>query len=154
MAQVRADGVDLFYETTGTGDPLVLVHGSWTDRAVWQSAIDADLKVEEVAMGPGAWDQLPQSTRESFTAHAQTWLDEQSDPQWASLDLDGLAGCTVPVMLSRGTQSPAWFAAVLDRLAEALPRARRTTFEGAGHMPHVTHPRDYAAALTGFARET
>ncbi|MFE5538204.1 alpha/beta fold hydrolase [Streptomyces sp. NPDC056519] len=271
MAQVRADGVDLFYETTGTGDPLVLVHGSWTDRAVWQSAIDADLKaafavvtydrrghgasgsppgqgtrrqdeddlaaliealggapvhvagnsfggsavlglaarrpelfrsiavhepplvgvvasdpavlarlqptmtavdavldhlrkgedgpgarlfVEEVAMGPGAWDQLPQSTRESFTAHAQTWLDEQSDPQWASLDLDGLAGCTVPVMLSRGTQSPAWFAAVLDRLAEALPRARRTTFEGAGHMPHVSHPRDYAAALTGFARET
>ncbi|MFB7787012.1 alpha/beta fold hydrolase [Streptomyces vinaceus] len=270
MAQVPADGVDLFYESTGTGDPLVLVHGSWTDHAVWRLAIEADLKagftvvaydrrghgasgsppgqgtrrqdeddlaalieslgdapvhvagnsfgasavlglaarrpelfrtiavheppligvvasdpavlarlqptmtsvdavldhlrkgedgpgarlfVEEVALGPGMWDALAQETRESFTAHAQTWLDEQSDPQWASLDLDGLSGCTVPVMLSRGTQGPPFFAAVLDRLAEVLPRTRRTTFDGAGHMPHVTHPQEYVAALTGFIRE-
>ncbi|MFD5507244.1 alpha/beta fold hydrolase [Streptomyces sp. NPDC127051] len=270
MAQVRADGVNLFYERTGTGDPLVLVHGSWTDHRAWQPAIDADVKasfavvaydrrghggsdpapgqgtrrqdeddlaalieglgdapahvagnsfgasvvlglaarrpelfrsitahepplvdvvandpavlaqlqptmtsvdavldhlrkgedgpgarlfVEEVAMGPGMWDKLPQDMREVFVAHAQTWLDEQSDPQWASLDLDGLSACTVPVMLSGGTESPGWFAAVLDRLAETLPQARRTTFDGAGHMPHVTHPQDYVAALTRFIRE-
>lgn len=269
MPQVRADGVKLYYEKTGTGDPLVLVHGSWTDHRSWQPATEADLKagfevvaydrrghgrsetvpgqntrtqdeddlaalieelgapahvagnsfgasialglaahrpelfrsitahepplvgvvaddpdvlahlqpmmtsidavldhlrkgedgpgarlfVEEVAMGPGMWDKLPEDMRKTFVAHAQTWLDEQSDPAWASLDVDRLAGCTVPVMLSRGTESPAWFSAVLDRLAEAMPQARRNTFEGAGHIPHVTHPQEYAAALTRFIRE-
>ncbi|MER7465413.1 alpha/beta hydrolase [Streptomyces sp. NPDC097981] len=270
MAQVRADGVKLYYEKTGTGDPLVLVHGSWTDHRIWRPAIEAGLKasfeavaydrrghgasdtvpgqgtrtqdeedlaalieglgdapahvaansfgasitlglaarrpelfrsitvhepplvgvvaddhdvlaqlqptmtsidavldhlrksedgpgarlfVEEVAMGPGMWDKLPSELQETFVAHAQTWLDEQSDPEWASLDLDGLATCTVPVLLSRGTESPAWFSTVLDRLAEAVPQARRHTFEGAGHLPHVTHPREYAAALTRFVQE-
>ncbi|MEV0416274.1 alpha/beta hydrolase [Streptomyces sp. NPDC050448] len=270
MAQVRADGVKLYYERTGTGDPLVLVHGSWTDHRSWRPAIEADLKasfevvaydrrghggsdsvpgqntrtqdeddlaaliealggspvhvagnsfgasialglaarrpelfrsisahepplvgviaddpallaqlqptmtsidaaldhlrkgedgpgarlfVEEVALGPGMWDKLPEEMQETFVAHAQTWLDEQSDPDWASLDLDGIAACTVPVMLSRGTESPAWFSAVLDRLAETIPQVRRSTFEGAGHMPHMTHPQEYVAALTRFIRE-
>ncbi|MFE2548089.1 hypothetical protein ACFXGI_06005 [Streptomyces sp. NPDC059355] len=44
----------------------------------------ARLFVEEVSMGPGMWDELPQDMREAFVAHAQTWLDEQSDPEWAS----------------------------------------------------------------------
>ncbi|MFI5665977.1 alpha/beta fold hydrolase [Streptomyces sp. NPDC051704] len=270
MAQVRADGVNLFYERTGTSDPLVLVHGSWTDHTVWRPAIDADLKagftvlaydrrghgrsdappgpgsrrqdeddlaalieglgaapahvagnsfgasvvlglaarrpglfrsiavhepplvgvvaddpavlarlqptmtsvdavlnhlrkgedgpgarlfVEEVSMGPGMWDALPHDVQEAFVAHAPTWLDEQSDPEWASLDLDGLSACAVPVLLSRGTEGPEWFATVLDRLAGVLPQAHRTTFQGAGHMPHVTHPQEYVAALTRFARE-
>ncbi|MFI6003311.1 alpha/beta fold hydrolase [Streptomyces sp. NPDC051366] len=56
-------------------------------------------------------------------------------------------------MLSRGTESPGWFSAVSDRLATAMPQARRTTFEGAGHIPHMTHPQEYATALTRFARE-
>ncbi|MER5339181.1 hypothetical protein ABT030_02295 [Streptomyces mirabilis] len=45
-----------------------------------------------------------------------------------------------------------WSATVLDRLAAVLPRARRQTVEGAAHIPHVTHPRRYAAALTRFVR--
>ncbi|WP_327280474.1 MULTISPECIES: alpha/beta hydrolase [unclassified Streptomyces] len=271
MAQLRADGVKLSYERSGAGEPLVLVHGSWTDHRSWQPAIEAGLEasftvvaydrrghggsdsvpgqstrvqdeddlaalieglgdvpahvagnsfgasivlglaarrpelfrsvivheppligvvaddpvllaglqptmtsidavmdhlrrgedgpgarlfVEEIAMGPGTWDQLPTDMQETFVAHAQTWLDEQSDPDWASLDVRGLASCTVPVMLSRGTESPEWFSAVLDRLALAMPQARRNTFEGAGHIPHVTHPGEYAAAVTRFVRET
>ncbi|WP_374324567.1 alpha/beta fold hydrolase [Streptomyces sp. AP-93] len=57
----------------------------------------------------------------------------------------------MPVLLSRGSESPAWFSRVLDRLAAAMPQARRQTIEGAGHIPHITHPQEYVAALTGFA---
>ncbi|MFF2078663.1 alpha/beta fold hydrolase [Kitasatospora sp. NPDC058162] len=35
MPKVRANGVDLHYELTGAGEPLVLVHGSWADHANW-----------------------------------------------------------------------------------------------------------------------
>ncbi|MFF8375297.1 alpha/beta fold hydrolase [Streptomyces sp. NPDC015661] len=269
MPQVRANGVDLAYDSVGEGEPLVLVHGSWSDRTSWQGAIEADIRasftvvaydrrghgdsgsvpgqgtrrqdeddlaglieglglapvhvagssfgasivlglaarrpelfrsitvhepplvgvvaddpvamaelqqtfvsfdavldhlrkgedeqgahafVEEVALGPGMWDRLPASMRETFVRHGQTWLDEQNDPSWPDLDLEGLAACTVPVQLSRGTESPAWFGTVLDRLAAVLPHARQQTFEGAGHIPHVTHPEEYATVVTRFIR--
>ena len=269
MPQVRTDSVNLYYESTGEGEPLVLVHGSWNDHKSWQPAIEADLRasftvisydrrghgqsekvtgqgtrrqdeddlaalieglghapahvagnsfgasivlglaarrpelfrsitvhepplmaivaddpesmaqlrstmtsidavtdhlrkaedeqgarlfVEEVALGPGMWDQLPAPQRETFVTHAQTWLDEQTDPSWAVLDLDGLSACTVPVLLSRGSTSPPWFSTVLERLAAALPNTQRQTFEGAGHIPHITHPQEYATVLTGFIR--
>jgi len=35
-ATVRANGVDLYCELGGSGDPLVLVHGGWTDATAWQ----------------------------------------------------------------------------------------------------------------------
>lgn len=117
-----------------------------------EDAAGAKLFVEEVALGPGAWETMPEPLRDTFITHAQTWLDEQQDPAWSALDLDALSACTVPVLLSRGSESPAWFTTVLDRLATALPHAQRHTFDGAGHIPHVTHPQEYARVLTGFAR--
>jgi pimeloyl-ACP methyl ester carboxylesterase len=270
MSQVSAGGVELYYEVVGEGEPLVFVHGSWTDHGSWRAAIEADLRasfqvvcydrrghsqsgdvpgqgtrrqdeddlatlieqlghgrahvagnsfgasltlglaarrpelfrsivvheppligvvaddpvamaglqpmmastdavldhlrkgedesaarlfVEEIALGPGMWDKLPEHLRETFVANAQTWLDEQTDPGWAELDMAALSACTAPVLLCAGSTSPEWFSTVLDRLAEALPQAQRHTFEGAGHIPHVTHPQEYAATLTRFLRE-
>ena len=40
MATTRVNGVELYYETTGTGDCLVLTHGSWTDGTGWDRAVD------------------------------------------------------------------------------------------------------------------
>ncbi|WP_137989201.1 alpha/beta fold hydrolase [Streptomyces vilmorinianum] len=267
MPQLSANGVDLFYEVTGEGEPLILVHGSWNDHRSWQPAVDADIKasfqairydrrghgqstdapgqgtrrqdeddlaalieqlgggsayvaansfgaaitlglaarrpelfrgvvvhepplvgvvaddhdtlaelqpmltstdavidhlrkgenepgarlfVEEIALGPGMWDQLPEQIRETFVTHAQTWLEEEDDPGGAELDLDALSACTAPVLLCGGTTSPAWFSTILERLTEALPQVRRHTFEGAGHIPHVTHPQEYADTVTRF----
>ncbi|MFD9117872.1 alpha/beta fold hydrolase [Streptomyces bottropensis] len=54
------------------------------------------------------------------------------------------------MLLTRGTDSPPWFAPITGRLMEALPQADTFTFEGAGHIPHVTHPEAYARAVTAF----
>lgn len=35
MSAARINGVELFYELTGSGEPLVLVHGSWSDHHNW-----------------------------------------------------------------------------------------------------------------------
>lgn len=35
MAVAHANGVDIYYELHGAGEPLVLVHGSWTDTTQW-----------------------------------------------------------------------------------------------------------------------
>jgi pimeloyl-ACP methyl ester carboxylesterase len=39
---VEVNGVRLLVEESGSGDPLVLVHGSWDDRQVW-ALIEEDL---------------------------------------------------------------------------------------------------------------
>ncbi|MGW0732398.1 alpha/beta fold hydrolase [Streptomyces sp. NPDC002851] len=266
MAGVRVNGVGLFYETAGVGDPLVLVHGSWDDHHDWEPVLPdlvqqyrvlvydrrghsqserppgqgsrtededdlgalmdelgfapahvagnsfgasivlglatrrpelfrgvivhepplmgivtgepgfrplmdatdqkigsvlahlragetragARLFVEEVALGPGTWEQLPEQTRETFLRNAPTFLDEQKDPSWAMLDLTALSRFTEPALVTTGTTSPPWFATITTRIADALPQARVHTFEGAGHIPHVTHPQDYVDAVIRF----
>jgi pimeloyl-ACP methyl ester carboxylesterase len=35
MAVAHVNGVDIYYELHGAGEPLVLVHGSWTDTTRW-----------------------------------------------------------------------------------------------------------------------
>lgn len=105
---------------------------------------------DEIALGPGNWDRLPPPVQQTFLANAPTFLDEHGDPHWADLDLPRLSAYTGPTLLTRGTASPPWFATITTRLVEALPQAATHTFEGAGHIPHVTHPEAYARVLTAF----
>ena len=39
MATTTVNGVELYYEVRGTGDCLVLTHGSWTDATGWDQAV-------------------------------------------------------------------------------------------------------------------
>lgn len=40
MPTKRINGVGLFYEVSGAGEPLVLVHGSWGDHHNWDPVVD------------------------------------------------------------------------------------------------------------------
>ena len=260
------NGVDLFYELAGSGDPLVLVHGSWVDHTSWQLVIpdlarsfrvltydrrghslserplgqgsrredeedlaalmealdlapahvvgnsfggsvalglaarrpdlfrslivheaplmglvadDAELRplmeelqgrfdsvvaqlragdivggtkrfVEEIALGPGAWEQLPEEVRQRNMNNAPTFLDELQDPSGLDLDVGGLSGFSSPALLTEGDQSPPWFPRIMSRLAGAMDGAHRLTFAGAGHVPQLTHPDEYVRAVVEF----
>jgi hypothetical protein len=39
ILDVVANGTRLYYELSGIGEPLVLVHGSWADATVWQLVV-------------------------------------------------------------------------------------------------------------------
>ncbi|WP_251050679.1 alpha/beta fold hydrolase [Streptomyces sp. ISL-86] len=265
MPWTRVNGVELFHEVVGEGEPLVLVHGSWTDHHGWQGVVPrlarsyrvmvydrrghsqserppgqgrrtededdlaalieilgapahvagnsfgaatalglaarrpelfrtltahepplmgivadnpelqplmqatqrnidavlvalragqdragAERFVEDVAFGPGAWAQLPEPVRETFVANAPTFADEQADPDWGTVDLTRLSRYTGPTLLTRGTESPPWFPVIIDKLAGALRQAELRTLEGAGHVPHLTHPDTYVDNLAAF----
>jgi pimeloyl-ACP methyl ester carboxylesterase len=40
LPEAAANGVRLYYELHGSGDPLVLVHGSWVDAADWRPVVE------------------------------------------------------------------------------------------------------------------
>jgi pimeloyl-ACP methyl ester carboxylesterase len=106
--------------------------------------------VDTVALGPGAWEQLPGDVRQTFINNASTFLDETRDPDQLKIDLAALSTFSKPCLLSGGSESPPEFAPVLGKLAAALPHAVRKTFAGAGHVPHTTHPAEYLDAVTAF----
>jgi pimeloyl-ACP methyl ester carboxylesterase len=111
----------------------------------------AERFVEEVALGPGAWAQLPPEERQRFIRHATTFAEENADPGMYGIELATLADVTTPVLLTGAAASPPLFEPVLERLAATLPRAERHRFPDAGHLPHVTHPDEYLDAVTAFA---
>ncbi|MGH8932363.1 MAG: alpha/beta fold hydrolase [Egibacteraceae bacterium] len=106
--------------------------------------------IEAVAVGPGAWDALPEQTRRTLVHNAPTWLDTAHDPTYGEVDVDQLAGITAPVLVTGGAHSDPADSAVVACLADALPHARRYIFAGAGHVPHRTHPDELAGVVKGF----
>jgi pimeloyl-ACP methyl ester carboxylesterase len=121
---------------------LLLTAGDWTGGA--------RQFVETIAFGPGAWPELPEEVRKTAVFNAPTWLDEAHDPEALEIDLSGLRGFTAPVLLTVGDQSPAFFPKVMDKVAAAMPHAVMHTYAGAGHVPHLSHPEQYAGSLTEF----
>lgn len=109
--------------------------------------------VDEVAFGPGAWEnELPPEMRAIFSHNAPTFLDELQDPTQLHIDEDALSLLDLPVTLTQGSESPPMFPAVIDRLIELLPNARRKTIDGAGHAPQQTHPERYVEVVSRAAR--
>lgn len=110
----------------------------------------ARLFVETIAFGAGAWDTLPEKVRETFVYNAPTFLDETKDPESLEINTRAFSNFTKPVLLSGGTTSPPFFKMVLEQLNRLLPGAERKIFDGAGHVPHLSHPTDYMAAVKEF----
>jgi pimeloyl-ACP methyl ester carboxylesterase len=109
--------------------------------------------VETIALGPGAWDTLPDALRRTFVGNAYTWLDELDDPDWSTIDLAALARLTLPTLLARSDDSPPFFPAVVQRIGRAMRHARLHEFAGGGHMPHRAVPAQYLEVLRAFLRE-
>jgi pimeloyl-ACP methyl ester carboxylesterase len=115
-----------------------------------RTELGAQQFVETVALGPGCWDKLPPEMRQTFVFNAPTWLDEMNEPGAFVLDLGRLAAFDRPALFSQGDQSPPFFRTILDIIGGSLPHARRHTFDGAGHVPHLTHPDDFVRIVGGF----
>ena len=106
--------------------------------------------IDHVALGPDAWDRLPEAFRSVLIANAPTFLDELDDPTALSIDTAALVTTGVPLLLTHGTESPRLFRAVIAALAQLVPLARVAVLDGAGHIPYATHPEHWVARLTAF----
>ncbi|NEW38683.1 alpha/beta hydrolase [Nocardia cyriacigeorgica] len=106
--------------------------------------------VDNVALGPGAWELMSSDEQLSMIINAHTFAGEQHDPHWAEIDLAALSEVGFPVLLTQGDQSPPFFATISARVAEAIDGAEVRTLPGTGHIPHETHPAQYADVVGGF----
>jgi pimeloyl-ACP methyl ester carboxylesterase len=106
--------------------------------------------VEQVALGPGAWNAMPAPLRWTMIDGAASFVAEQDDAGWATIDPDALASTSRPVLVSSSDDSPAWFGPVASRLGELVRGARTHTYEGGNHTPHVLRPQAYVETVSAF----
>ena len=78
------------------------------------------------------------------------YVETARDPAYGRIPPDALAGLAVPTLLTVGGEAFPMDAAIVARLGELLPHARRHTFTDAGHIPHRTHPDEYARVVAAF----
>lgn len=107
--------------------------------------------VEQIVLGPGAWEQFPEELKAVMAANASTVADDFRDG-WDvhSVDIDALAESSVPLLISTGSESPELERSAAHELARRLPAARLTVLPDAGHIPHRTHTDIYATMLIDF----
>jgi pimeloyl-ACP methyl ester carboxylesterase len=111
--------------------------------------------VDTVALGPGMWEKLPPEMRQTFVFNAPTWMDEMNEPEsMMTVDIARLSMFKRPALITRGDQSPPFFAVILEKISEALPQAQHHTFRSTGHVPHLTHPDEYVRVVTDFVQHT
>ncbi|MEU6582434.1 alpha/beta hydrolase [Nocardia sp. NPDC046763] len=104
--------------------------------------------VDEVGFGPGTWDHvLSPRLRESFIAHADTWLDQARDPDRLALATRLLASLSVPILITHGDRGLPWYAPVVRILTDTIPGAMLRVIHGCAHAPHLTHPNEFATAV-------
>jgi pimeloyl-ACP methyl ester carboxylesterase len=101
---------------------------------------------EEVILGPGGWDLMPEHVRKASVANAQTFVDLREDPAAMDLDLDAVRRFPRAITVTRGEISPAWLRETAAAAAGHIGRPLRV-IPGAGHSPHLTVPRAFASAI-------
>ncbi|HVE45210.1 MAG TPA: alpha/beta hydrolase, partial [Acidimicrobiales bacterium] len=104
----------------------------------------------EMVMGPGAWDDMSPEEQGAMIRNARTFSGELRDSDGFTIDLDALANFPSSILLTGGDQSAPFFGTIITRLVEAVKSARVKTLPEAGHVPHLTHPDMWVAAVTEF----
>ncbi len=110
----------------------------------------ARIFIDNVAFYPGMWETLPVNVRQTFTRYGPNFLAEANDPSRLEADPAVLKTLRPPLLLTWGDKSPPWLLRVEELLHESVPGSSRRQIHGAGHVPQVTHPREYAQALNAF----
>ena len=110
--------------------------------------------VEKIALGPGEWVKLPAEAQKTFIYNAPTWFDEMHDPNSLQIDLTTLSNFKKPSLMSDGSVSPPFFPFIMAELMKTMPHAKRITIQGAGHVPHMSHPAEYVEMVRSFCLST
>ncbi len=89
--------------------------------------------------GPGSWSRMPPPRQAAFMASGRKIFEEVRSLTNDRTPHDVYARNSAPTLLLDGSESPASGRRTNLRLSETLPRARRETIQGAGHMGPLTH---------------
>jgi pimeloyl-ACP methyl ester carboxylesterase len=132
MSAARVNGVELYYELSGSGEPLVLVHGSWGDHHVWDAVVGSLAESFRVL----AYDRRGHSASERPAGQGSVF--EDADDLAGLIDELGLAPAHVvgnsfgaAITLRAATRHPDAFRSLAAHEPPLFPLLAGTAFEPA-----------------------
>ena len=99
--------------------------------------------------GPGAWDRMPERSKEAMRDNAGTLLGQLRERRRPFTRADAEA-IVAPTLLVGAERSPPAYARILDALERSLRDVRRMTIPGASHPMNHSNPAAFNAAVLGF----
>ena len=163
MAETEVNGTKLYYELHGSGEPLVLVHGSWADATQWGMVVPALAESFQVLV----YDRRGHSRSER--TDAQGSVDEDGDDLAALLEALSLSpahvvtnslGSNIALRLAtRRTdvfasltchEPPLWSLLGNDPESQAMLQQGAASLEGVGARISAG---DYEGAASQFVNE-
>jgi pimeloyl-ACP methyl ester carboxylesterase len=132
MPAARINGVELFYELSGSAEPLVLVHGSWGDHHNWDPVVPALAESFQVL----AYDRRGHSASERPAGQGSVF--EDADDLAGLIDELALAPAHVAgnsggaaIALHAATRRPDVFRSLIVHEPPLFPLLSGTEFEAA-----------------------
>ncbi len=101
----------------------------------------------DVAGGPGTWDRLPQSRRQSALDNLRTALAEGGRP---ATTLAEVAAYNFPILALRGERSPERYELTYQAMRTAKEIAPTTVIPNAGHAMHLDNPAAFNTAVAAW----
>jgi pimeloyl-ACP methyl ester carboxylesterase len=160
MAALHVNGIRLYYEQHGDGEPILGIHGTSSSGLMWGQAVDGLAQLGRVIVYDDGrrdldprrpWRRLlggvPRADQADVHRQRPAILAELNGG-FLEADPAALATIEKPTLLVAGADSPEAFRLVTDELAAAIPNARTALVEG-GHLLNPAHP-----AVIDFIRET
>ena len=102
------------------------------------------------ALSPQLWEMMPPAMRDSFVSNSRSVIEELETTDVFRPDLERLRQLSVPMLFTRGQNSPSYLRAIAGTLSKSLPHAELVDIEGAGHTPQLSQPEIYAEVLKRF----
>jgi pimeloyl-ACP methyl ester carboxylesterase len=101
--------------------------------------------------GPGAWQAMPETSRQVFRDNAWTLVAGLLDnPRWPALGCEDTKRLELPVLIVGGANSlPKWHL-LLDKFQSCFQRAERVVIPNAGHAMSLMNPVAFNGAVLGF----
>jgi len=132
MSAARINGVELYYKLSGSGEPLVLVHGSWGDHHNWDPVVSALAESFRVLV----YDRRGHSASERPAGQGSVF--EDADDLAGLIDELGLAPAHVAgnsfgaaIVLRAATRHPEVFRSMIVHEPPLFPLLAGTEFEPA-----------------------
>src|SRR6266571_4778365 len=160
----EVDGGRLYYETSGKGPAMVLIHAGFLDSRMWDTqfqlfsknymVIRYDVRGfgrSDIAQTPANRERITKIAMDNFHVHVENPWKLQVPPEprtWQRL-----SQIRVPTLLIIGDRDVPPQILMVDNIHSHIPGSKKVLIRGADHIVNMSKPDEFNRTVLAFLRQ-